>query len=143
VLGVFGVGGVYRVLILILLSFSSLSFATEPDSKLGYKGKQGQVFGYNTVLEALEALKSDPDAEISESEGWVIVNDNTNKALWSFAPKKHSSYPSVVRRAVVEKDGQVGITTEVRCAAKRSICDSLVKDFMELNQKVKNEVNGK
>jgi len=110
---------------------------------LGVFGKQGQVFGYNTVLEALEALKSDPDAEISESEGWVIVNDNTNKALWSFAPKKHSSYPSVVRRAVVEKDGQVGITTEVRCAAKRSICDSLVKDFMELNQKVKNEVNGK
>ncbi|KTF18379.1 hypothetical protein [Pseudoalteromonas sp. H105] len=133
----------HRVLFLILLSFSSFSFATETDSKLGYKGKQGQVFGYNTVLEALEALKLDPQAEISESEGWVIVNDNTNKALWSFAPKDHPSYPSVVRRAVVEKDGQVGITTQVKCAAKRKICDSLVKDFMELNQKVKSEVNRK
>jgi hypothetical protein len=133
----------YPVLFLILLSFSSLLFATDSDSKLGYKGKNGQVFGYNTVLEALEALKLDPHAEISEFDGWVIVDDNTNKALWSFAPIEHPSYPSVVRRAVVERDGQVGITTQVRCAAKKSICDSLVKDFMELNQKVKNEINGK
>ncbi|MCG7545802.1 molecular chaperone DnaJ [Pseudoalteromonas sp. MM17-2] len=132
-----------RVLFLVLLTFSCFSFATDSDSKLGYKGKNGQVFGYNTVLEALEALKSDPNAEISESEGWVIVNDNTNKALWSFAPKAHPSYPSIVRRAVVERNGQIGITTEVKCAAKKSVCDSLVKDFMELNQKIKNEINSK
>ena len=132
-----------RVLCFVLIVFSCLSFATISDPKLGYKGKNGQVFGYNTVLEALEALKSDPNAKISESEGWVIVNDNTNKALWSFAPQDHPSYPSVVRRAVVERNGQIGITTEVRCAAKKSVCDSLVKDFMELNQKVKNDINSK
>jgi hypothetical protein len=94
-------------------------------------------------LEALEALKLDPHSEISESDGWVIVNDKTNNALWSFAPIEHLSYPSVVRRAVADRNGQVAIITQVRCAAKKSICDSLVKDFMDLNQKVKNEVNGK
>ncbi|MFY8327875.1 molecular chaperone DnaJ [Pseudoalteromonas sp. ZZD1] len=132
-----------RVIFLALLIFSCFSFATDSNSKLGYEGKNGQVFGYNTVLGALEALKLDLDAEISESKGWVIVNDNTNKALWSFAPKAHPSYPSVVRRAVVERNGQIEITTEVKCAAKKSVCDSLVKDFMELNQKVKNDINSK
>ncbi len=131
----------YQLLIIILLTISSLSFAT--GSVLGYEGKQGQVFGYNTVLQALEALKSDPNADVSEFNGWVIVSETTNKALWSFAPKEHPAYPSVVRRAVVEKDGQIGITTQVSCAAKKSICDSLVKDFMTLNKKIKSDVTGK
>lgn len=129
----------HRFLFFILLSIPSLTYAT--DSELGYKGKEGQVFGYNTVLGALEALKLDPKAEFSESNGWIIVNDNSNKALWSFAPQNHPSYPSVVRRIVIEKDGQIGIATQVKCAASKTICDMLVKDFMELNQKVKSEVS--
>ena len=32
---------------------------------------------------------------------------------------------------------------QVRCSAKRSICDLLVKDFMALNQKIKSDVLAK
>ncbi|WP_105189868.1 molecular chaperone DnaJ [Pseudoalteromonas sp. T1lg48] len=128
----------HRVFFLVLIGISNLTYAAE--SELGYQGKGGQVFGFKTVLEALEALKSDPNVEIRESDGWVIINDNTNKTLWSFAPKDHPSYPSVVRRAAVERGGQIGITTQVKCSASRVACDSLVKDFMELNRKVKSEV---
>jgi len=133
----------HRMMFLVLLSFSGLTFASDADSKLGYDGKSGKVFGYDNVLEALESLKLDKNSEVSESDGWVIVNDNSNKALWSFAPKTHQSYPSVVRRAIVEKNGKIVIRTQVRCSAKRSICDLLVKDFMALNQKIKSEVLAK
>ena len=126
-----------RLFFLIMLGFlPCFSFATDFDSELGYKEAEGQVFGYNTVLEALEALKKDPNSKVNYSQGWIIVTDNTNKVLWSFVTQEHPSYPSVVRRAVVEEDNQIRIITEIRCSSTRAICDSLVNDFIILNQKI-------
>ena len=111
------------------------------DEALGYKGRNGKVFGYESVELALEALRNKPNVDISEKAGWTIVNDNSERALWSFAPFNHSAYPSVVRRAVVEKNGQIFIETQVRCGAKKVDCDKLVQDFIELNNKVTQEIN--
>ena len=126
---------------LIPLIFLALSTQVLANENLGYAGKKGKVFGYESVTKALEALKANPNAKISELNGWTIVSDGDARALWSFAPPEHPSYPSVVRRAVVERDGQVGITTQVNCGAEKPICDQLVKDFIELNQKVKEAAN--
>jgi hypothetical protein len=82
-----------------------------------------------------------PDVEVSESEGWTIISEGSNRALWSFPPISHPAYPSVVRTAVVEKDGQVGIGTQVSCGAEKEKCDLLAKDFIELNNKVENHAN--
>ncbi|OFC71680.1 hypothetical protein [Alteromonas confluentis] len=130
----------HRILFVIVpLLISGFCLA---DEALGYKGKNGKVFGYESVELALEALRNKPNVDISGKGGWTIVSDNAEKALWSFAPVNHSAYPSVVRRVVVEENGQIFIDTQVRCGAEKVDCDKLVQDFIELNSKVTQEVNG-
>lgn len=128
-----------RLLIVLILIFSGELIFAEGD--LGYGGKKGKVFGYESVEEALETLKNDPNVEVSDSEGWTIISDEAGRALWSFAPLSHPAHPSVIKRSVVEKDGQIGIDTQVRCGAKKGVCDKLVQDFIELNNKVRKDIN--
>ena len=109
---------------------------------IGYVGETGRVFGYEHVEDALNSLKSNKNTEISEIQGWTMISDNENREMWSFPPKSHQAYPSVIRRAVVEKNGQIGIGTQVSCGAKKDACDSLMKDFIELNNQIRKDING-
>jgi len=89
------------------------------------------------VADALTALRTKPNVEISVQRGWTIVHEPANYVLWSFAPKEHAAYPSVVKRTVVEKDGMVYIDMGVLCEAAKSACDALVHEFSQLNQKAR------
>jgi len=92
------------------------------------------TIGYATVAEALNALKSIQGIEIKMVDGWTIATDNRTPliTLWSFAPESDPSYPSVVKRAVVEKDGAFVINMSVHCEATKLACDNLVRQFQQL-----------
>ena len=73
-----------RILLTSIFLFSSgLAFA---EDDLGYGGKKGGVFGYESVEQALVALKNEPNVEVSYSGGWTIISDGAHRTLWSFAP---------------------------------------------------------
>lgn len=113
---------------------------TQPTKEsLGY---QGQNKGGVSVSELLEKLKSDPAVQVREERGWQIAEVKSERALYSFTPATHPAHPSYVKREVVEKDGSVYIETSAKCGAQKNVCDQLIRDFIELNNKVKNSVSG-
>jgi len=127
-------------LLALSLFLSACAIPTnEVKDDLGYEGRSSN--GTNQVIKQLNKLKSDPDVKISMHEGWTIAESQNNMSLWSFAPESHPAYPSFAKRSPVEKDGSVFIRTQVTCGAEKSVCDSFVKDFIKLNEQVKEYVN--
>ena len=83
--------------------------------------------GYASVSAARQTLAAKPAARTEEHAGWTIVTDEQGDGFttWSFAPKSHPSYPSVVRRDIVLKNGNPTLVMRVLCEARRGACDSL------------------
>jgi hypothetical protein len=100
---------------------------------------------YGSPAEALEALRSKPGVEVSVQGGWTIAYEPASHVIWSFAPEKHASYPSVVKRAIVEKDRTVFVQMDVKCKASKEVCDDLVREFMQLNEAIRSsfQTNGR
>lgn len=117
---------------LILISGCAANSQSEPD--LGYQGKNGDVFGYGTVSNAISSLAAIPGAEKRVVREWTVISIRSQGEIWSFPPESHAAYPSAVKRKVFEKNGGIYLDTKVNCAASRSSCDNLVKDFVELNK---------
>lgn len=98
---------------------------------------------YNSPAEALAALQSKPNVEISVQGGWTIAYEAASHVLWSFSPQSHASYPSVVKRAVVERNGGVFIDMDVKCQATKQACDELVREFIHLNEAMRSSMQTK
>ncbi|WP_374583075.1 DUF4019 domain-containing protein [Pseudoduganella sp.] len=89
--------------------------------------------GYPSVAAALEALKARADVTVTLQDGWTIADDKANNALWSFAPEWHAAYPAVVKRTVVNADGQPAIRMHTLCQGTREACDALADEFQRVN----------
>jgi len=99
-----------------------------------------EKIGYKTVAEALKDLSQKPGISISNTDdGWTVANDAANKTLWTFSPATHPAYPAVVKRRVVDADGQVELRMAVLCQAEKAPCDQLVADYNALNQMALNQ----
>jgi hypothetical protein len=98
---------------------------------------------YESPADALVALRSKPGVEISVQGGWTIAYEPASHVIWSFTPEKHAAYPSVIKRAIVEKDGSVFINMDVKCKASKEICDELVRDFIQLNENMRSSMQSK
>ncbi|MCK9687676.1 hypothetical protein [Scleromatobacter humisilvae] len=85
---------------------------------------------------ALEALRADPAVRFETHEGWVVAHDDAKKAMWTFAPKGDPAWPAVAKRSLVERDGQVMISTAILCGASKAVCDEFVRKFVRLNQEM-------
>jgi hypothetical protein len=115
--------------------------ATSPvKEELGYEGHNSDGVA---VSELLEQLKSNPDVQVRVERGWQIAEVKSERALYSFTPETHPAHPSYVKREVIQKEGSIYIETSARCGADKKVCDQLVRDFIELNNKVKKSVGGK
>lgn len=99
---------------------------------------------YTTPQLAIDALSQKPGAEVTQdANGWTIVYDKNARTLWSFAPTGDPSYPSMVKRAIVEEAGAWNIKMDVRCGGSKEACDHLVRQFIELNQKMADQASEK
>ncbi|XLZ69129.1 hypothetical protein ABT364_21715 [Massilia sp. SR12] len=95
---------------------------------------------YRSPADALKALRTKPGVEIDVNNGWTIAFERTAHVVWSFAPEKHASFPSVVKRRIVERDGTVFVEMGVKCGATKSACDDLVREFNGLNEAMRAEM---
>ena len=83
--------------------------------------------GYASVSAARKALAAKPDVQSADHSGWTIITDEAGDdfTTWTFAPKAHPAYPTVVRRDIVFKNGNPTLVTRVLCESKRGVCDGL------------------
>ena len=89
---------------------------------------------------AYRALRADPGVTFETRDGWVVARDKAKRVVWTFSPKDDPAFPAVVKRAVVERDGQVMVHTGVLCGASKAVCDDFVRKFMRLDDELAREV---
>ena len=95
---------------------------------------------YKSVSDALTGLRNKPGTEIEMQGNWTIVVEPALKAIWSLAPEGHAAYPAVVKRSVAEKDGKVNVEMAVLCQSTKSACDTLVRQFIQLNEQIRSSM---
>lgn len=99
--------------------------------------------GYRTVAEALAGLKARPGAivQVTQPDGWTVITlPEPEYELWSFTPPGHYAYPAAVRRAIKQADGRVYVEMSALCEADKAPCDRLVREFQQLNQKMREDI---
>lgn len=127
---------IYRVLFFAL----SLLYLGPHGPAVAQQSNSGSGIGYPSVAAALDALKARNGVKISVQGGWTIVDDPSEKALWSFAPSDHPAFPAAVKRSTVERDGGVFIDMRALCQATKLACDKLMAEFQELNERMRRDL---
>lgn len=105
------------------------------------------TFEYSTVAEALEDVQKKEGANIEVSQGWTLITEAGGAIWWAFVPADSPAYPSVVKRTFyldengrfITQDGRF-VSTEILCEADEAACDQLRKDFEELNNQMRLEI---
>lgn len=107
------------------LLVSGLVFSLLPNLAAAQTTVSG--IGYVSVSAARKALAAKPSAQSAEHGGWTIITDEAGDdfTTWTFAPKGHPAFPTVVRRDIVFKNGNPTLVTRVLCESRRGACDAL------------------
>ena len=94
--------------------------------------EQPNDIGYSSPAAALSALRSKPGVMVTENDGWIIIQDKNENALWTIAKPGNPAYPAAIKRYVANRE----LEMKVLCEASKRVCDNLVRQFQELNQQV-------
>ena len=124
----------------LVVALGACTTLPSKDDGLGYQGYSSES---EAVGEMLRRLKSDPNMKVRMDRGWTIVSSDSGRTLWSFTPEDHPAHPSYVKREVIEKNGAIYIDTSARCGSGKLVCDKLVRDFIDLNNKVRVNIGTK
>jgi hypothetical protein len=111
-----------------------LALATAAHAQTNADVPRGGI-SYNTVAEALQALRAKAGVTFSRNEDWTIATD-TDGAMWSFTPANHYAHPSVGRRRLLSHDGRYYVQTEILCQAQKPACDRLHADYQLLDRRM-------
>lgn len=119
---------------------------TESKAKLGCVGDEaaplpeakGDPIGYPDVATARKELLARKDGQPhTEGDGWLVIYFPSEYTIWTFAPENDPAYPAVVRRVITRSDKSTYISMSVLCQASKAACDNLVRQFNELDDRVK------
>ena len=125
--------------IALWLLAANVGFA-QSHSPLDESSGAAAKLGYPTVAAALEGLRARPGVSVTttQPDGWIIATETSTNAVWSFTPPGHYAYPAVVRREVKQRDGgEVYIDMVALCQAAKEPCDRLIREFQELNEQMR------
>jgi hypothetical protein len=99
---------------------------------------------YSSPKAAYEALSKKAGIAFSkDSSGWTVAYDEKDKIIWSFAPATEPSFPIVVKRSVLEKDGSLYIAMDVMCGGSKEACDAVVKNYTTMNEQFRQTIKDK
>lgn len=130
----------------LALAFGAADCPAQTEAPLQEAPKGAQVIGYASVADALAALKAKPGADVTvtEPDGWTVVSEPAPVySIWSFTPKGHYAHPAVIKRSLKEENGQVRVAMTARCEADKPSCDRLMREFQQLNEKMRQDVQGR
>ena len=91
--------------------------------------------GYDSVDEALQALQSDSNVQMTTHDSWTVAVEQQDGAtvIWSFTPEDHIAHPAVIRREFSEQEGLLSIGMAGLCEAEEEPCDLLFQQFREMD----------
>ncbi len=117
-----------RGVLILLCAFGAQSAGAAEDEPI--------AFDYASVSAALEALRSEPNAQFREQRGWTVVASREDDAAveWFFTPAGHAAHPAVVKRTATERDGIGMIDLVAMCHVEQSACDRLLDDFRQQHE---------
>lgn len=129
-----------NLLVLLIGSLLSLSvYANDPFPEV----LQADI-EYPSPKAAYEALKQKPEVTFSSSDdGWIAAYEKEKGTIWTFAPSSHPSFPLVVKRVVIEEQGQLFIKMAVKCGGSKVACDDIVRTFNSMNEQMVGEAKAK
>jgi hypothetical protein len=96
--------------------------------------------GYPSPGAAYRALRADPAIQFRNQDGWVIADDRGHDAVWTFSPQGDPAFPAVVKRQVVERNGQLALDMSVLCGASKEVCDDFVRRFQRLDEAMARDI---
>lgn len=105
-----------------------------------------RAIGYATVADALASLSARDGAGtvVTHSDDWVIINQISAQAQWSFTPSGHAAFPALVRRTIRRGDNAaVNVETASLCEAALEACDRLLKDFEAMNDRIAQSIRSR
>ncbi|MES2875693.1 MAG: hypothetical protein V4708_18350 [Bacteroidota bacterium] len=127
----------FSIFILLFLSstiYSATPLAESPTSTIEYASPKA----------AYEALSKKQDVTFRKEEnGWVVAYDKSASTIWSFPPATDPSFPAVIKRTILETAEGISIKMDVKCGASKEACDQLVRNFSDLNEKIKQDIKQK
>ncbi len=99
---------------------------------------------YPSPGEAYNALRVKDGVTFSRDDsGWTVAFDKTTAVIWSFAPNGHPTFPTVIKRVPIEKDGQLFIAMDVLCGGSKEACDDVVRRYTAINEKIGRDARAK
>lgn len=98
---------------------------------------------YKSPAAALAAVGAKPGVVTEEKEEWFILNDKAENSLWSITKPGHFAHPTAVLRRTYEQNGQVFIGMDVKCGNTKENCDRVVQQFIDLNNKIREQFKAK
>ena len=105
---------------------------------------QATRFGYRTVQAALSELRTKSGVQISDEQGWTIVDDKLEYTLWSFTPSTHPAYPAGIKQVITQDvKGDIRVIMTALCQASRGACDKLVEEFRGRTERMAEQVRAR
>ena len=101
--------------------------------------QESPSIGYESVAAALDALSLDPGIDIREEAGWTTadVREGDDIVLWTFTSSIHAAHPSAIKRIMYRQGESRVLEMKVLCEAEQAACDELVKEFQDLNDRLR------
>jgi len=105
---------------------------------------ESSPIGYATIEEAFTVLQVDPQAVMTEYEGWTIFKQKSGGVytIWSFTSEDHPTHPTVIRREIVKRGDEVSIKMDALCHSGQFDCDQLIDEFKAINERIKQNLAG-
>ncbi|MEN3109659.1 hypothetical protein ACFONG_14260 [Uliginosibacterium paludis] len=103
------------------------------------------TIGYQSVDEALAAVRADPRARARADRDWLVFEvsrlGQPDHALWYFSTPAQASHPSAIKRTIRVREGQAVIDMDVKCDAAEEACLNMIRDFQQINLQYQNMLN--
>jgi len=127
------------VALITACGLTGIDASAETDERSPIPEAGHSTIGYPNVAAALKALRAKPGVEFTTQGGWTIASEKGDSTfvIWSFAPEGYPAYPAAVKRSLVQRDGSLWIEMNVQCEASKDACDNLVRQFQELNARLR------
>ena len=124
----------------ILTWLTSGSCASELPGTDGSLSVASRSFEYPTVAAALSALRARTNLVIREENGWLGFQDDVTMTIWTFTPRNHLAYPSVVKQTIVQKGDDVVLELTGLCEATKIECEKLMAEYRANVERIRSSV---
>ncbi|MBX6420362.1 MAG: hypothetical protein IRZ06_05045 [Nevskia sp.] len=92
---------------------------------------------YPDVASARQALAARSDVSTRIEDGWTVIEVPSEQATWRFVPQNYLSYPALMMRRIVVRDGRVRVEYAVLCQGAAAACQDFEQGVEKQNESIR------